>query len=201
MILTLEQLKKILPINKEVELWLPILNKYLPLYDIASRDRVIMFMTQTSHESTQYTHLEENLNYSQLGLLKIFPKYFNLADSVSYARQPQKIANKIYANRMGNSIELSGDGWKYRGRGAIQTTGKNSYNGIATLLHKTLDETVKYLTTKEGALESACIFWNDNQLNSFADSHDMIGATKRINGGLISISDRISEYNRISKIL
>lgn len=201
MILTLEQLKKILPINKEVELWLPILNKYLPLYDIASRDRVIMFMTQTSHESSQYIHLEENLNYSQLGLLKIFPKYFNLADSVSYARQPQKIASRIYANRYHNGNEASGDGWKYRGRGVIGTTFKSNYEDFATFMKISLDDVMKLIQTKEGAILSGIFFWKEHQLNSFADAHDINGASKRINGGLIGLRERQLEYKRISTIL
>lgn len=201
MILTESQVKQIIPLNSDYKEWTILLNKHLPLYDVNTKERIVMFLAQTVHESGQYRLLKENLNYSREGLLKVFPKYFNSTNVDAYARNPEKIANKVYANRMGNRGEASGDGWKYRGRGVIGTTFMDNYNSLSLCIHKTLDDTVKYLETKEGALIAGLFYWHQNQLNSFADAKDVIGATKRINGGINGLGDRELEYKRISTIL
>lgn len=201
MYLSEAQVKLILPLNPDYKIWTKLFNEFLPKYNIASDIRVAMFISQCSHESSQFRVLKENLNYSRQGLLSVFGKYFNESNVDAYARNPEKIASRVYANRMKNLDEKSGDGWKFRGRGAIQTTGRASYEAVALHLNKSIDEVVLYLETKEGALVSACIFWIDTQLNSFADAKDIRGATKRINGGFHGLDARTSEYKRISAIL
>lgn len=121
--------------------------------------------------------------------------------AVLYERQPEKIANKVYASRMGNGPESSGDGWKYRGRGAIQITGKNTYSEFAATINKTLDETIEYVETLDGAIESACWFWQKNGLNAICDKDDIVAMTKRINGGTIGLEHRTSSYKNAKKVL
>lgn len=196
-----EQLQKILPLNKECAIWVDLLNTYLPKYEINTKDRLVMFLAQTSHESNQYTVLKENLFYSAQGLLKVFPKYFNVTQAEQYAKKPIMIASRVYANRMGNGDEASQDGWKYSGKGIIQLTFKSNYMELAKHLAISLEDTILYLSTKEGSLDSAGFFWKQNNLNKFADAKDIKGSTKKINGGLIGIEHRTSEYNRISNIL
>lgn len=125
--------------------------------------------------------MKENLNYSADGLNKIFPKYFKNAgrDANAYARNPEKIANVVYANRMGNGSPESGDGWKFCGRGLIQLTGRSNYESLAETLEMPLDEAVEYLETAGGALESAAWFWANNGLNEIADTDDIVRATKK----------------------
>lgn len=153
------------------------------------------FFGQCHHESGGFRLFEENLNYSAGGLLKIFPKYFNQATATEYARQPQRIANKVYANRMGNGDEASGDGWKYRGRGAIQLTGKNNYN----LFGKDPDS-----VATEFAFESALFFFNQNKLWSLANTvsdASILALTKRINGGTHGLADRVTQTKKFYSML
>lgn len=193
--LTIDQIKQICPRNKNVEQLTQSLNDVLPKYDINTRDRIAYFISQTIHESAQYTILVEGLNYSAQGLMKTWPKRFpSLAVATPYARNQEKIANKVYADRMGNGSESSGDGWKYRGRGAIMLTGKDNYSRFAKSIDKSLDETVAYCTTIEGSLAAGCWFWTVNKLNRFADSADFTGLTKAINGGIIGINERKEIY-------
>lgn len=199
--LTLDKLKKIIPLNKEVEEWYPILDKYLNDWDINTLERIAMFLAQCSHESAQFTVIKENLNYSSQGLQKVFGKYFNKATADLYQRRPEMIANRVYANRMGNGDERSGDGWKFRGKGLIQLTGKNNHQDFADFLEISLDDCTEYLLTKEGAVHSACYFWKENQLNSFSDAHDVIGATRRINGGTNGLNERKENFEKFLKIL
>ena len=134
------------------------------------------------HESGGFVHMAENLNYSADGLLKIFPKYFNAESAASHARNPQMIANRVYSNRMGNGDEASAEGWKFRGRGILQLTGKDNYFWFAASLEMTPEQAVDYLETFEGAAQSACWFWETNKLNDWADKGDIVTLTKRING-------------------
>jgi|TARA_B110000263_G_scaffold249354_1_gene266717 putative chitinase len=160
-------------------------------------------MAQCGHESLNFRVLEENLNYSAKGLNVVFPKYFERAgrDAEAYHRQPERIANVVYADRMGNANAASGDGYKYRGRGAVQLTGADQYARFAQALEKTISETIEYLGTKEGALESACWFWNNNNINKYADGGDIRGSTKRINGGYNGLADREHHYEVALDIL
>lgn len=167
------------------------LNETIEHYEINTPLRAAAFIAQIGHESGEFKFIVENLNYSQSALLSIFKKYFKTAEvAAQYARQPEKIANKVYANRMGNGDEASGDGWRYRGRGLIQLTGKNNYTRFAQSLDISLDECVEYLSTEQGAVASAGWFWDNNNLNKWADAKDFIMVTKRINGGVIGLEHR-----------
>ena len=203
MILSSEQVEQLLHGNKDWAEWVKPLQDLLPQYQINTPQRVAMFMAQCGHESLNFRVLEENLNYSAAGLNSVFSKYFKRAgrDAEAYHRQPERIANVVYADRMGNSNAASGDGWKYRGRGVIQLTGAHNYALFAESVEKTIPATVKYLATKKGALESACWFWTTNQINSEADGGDVRAATKRINGGYNGLSDREHHYKDAIKLL
>lgn len=188
---TQEKLAKCLSRNKNIAELFQTFNTVLPRYNITTVERVAAFLAQCGHESADFTVLKENLNYSAEGLSKVFPKRFpTVAAAQPYNRNPEKIANKIYADRMGNGPEASGEGFKFRGRGAIQLTGKENYSKFAASVGKTLDEAVSYCETLDGAIESACWFWNTNKLNDIADKNDIVTLTKRINGGTIGLEDR-----------
>lgn len=208
MILSLDDLKKILTRNKEVDAWCRALNELLPKYNITNKERIAAFIAQTAHESANFTALSENLNYSADGLARTWPNRFAVPKTTtpnllakSIQRNPEAIANHVYGNRMGNGNVESGDGWKFRGRGLIQLTGKENYTRFSKVIDKTLDQTIVYLETKEGAVESACWFWNNNNLNALADKQDMTTITKRINGGLNGFDDRMKKYNLMLSIL
>ena len=189
--ITVDQLKKICPNNKQPEALAAVLNKLLPEYEINTSRRAAAFLAQAGHESAQFTALKENLNYSAEGLCKVWPKRFtSAAMAAPYNRNPEKIANLVYANRMGNGDEESGDGWKHCGRGYIQLTGKSNYEACGEALDKDLDEDPLWLTTPEGAARSAAWFWHKNGLNKYADADDIVTCTKHINGGTIGLEER-----------
>jgi putative chitinase len=200
--ITIDQLKKICPNNKQPEELLVVLNKVLPKYEINTKERIACFLSQCGHESAQFNTLKENLNYSAQGLRNTWPKRFPSMDIANiYARNPVKIANKVYCDRMGNGSEESGDGYKFRGRGCIQLTGKGNYTKFAHSIGKSVDETVNYCETLEGALESGCFFWKTNNINRFADAKDFTGLTKAINGGLNGLEDRKHNYDIAIQVL
>jgi len=203
--LTLEQLKQLLPKNPYVEHWHEALVQLLPDYDINTPQRIAAFVAQCAHESGGFTALKENLNYKAVTLRKIFPKYFpDDAIANQYASLPNKqeaIANKVYASRMGNGDESSGDGYRYCGRGLIQLTGKNNYQSFADSLEMDVEDVPEYLATFEGAVQSACWFWESNNLNQWADKGDILTLTKRINGGTIGLDDRIKHYQHALHVL
>lgn len=200
--LTLDQLKRFLPKNPYVSQWYHALSLLLPDYEINTPKRIASFLAQCAHESGGFVFLKENLNYKAESLVKVWPKYFpNMDVAKSYAKQPEKIANRAYANRMGNGDEASGDGWKYCGRGLIQLTGKTNYTWFAASIGITPEEASEYLQTFEGAAQSACWFWETNNLNSFADSGDITTMTKRINGGTLGLEDRQKQYQEALDIL
>jgi putative chitinase len=203
--LTLEQLKQLLPKNPYVEHWHDALAQLLPDYDINTPQRIAAFVAQCAHESGGFTALKENLNYKAVTLRKIFPKYFpDDAIANHYASLPNKqeaIANKVYASRMGNGDESSGDGYRYCGRGLIQLTGKNNYQAFADSLEMDVEDVPEYLATFEGAAQSACWFWESNNLNQWADKGDILTLTKRINGGTIGLDDRIKHYQHALHVL
>jgi putative chitinase len=157
--------------------------------------RMAAFLAQIAHESGGFNFVREGLNYSAQGLMKTWPRRFpTLASAQPYARNAEKIANKVYANRMGNGPESSGDGFKFRGRGLIQLTGRDNYTRFARSIGRTLDQTVAYLETPEGAVASAGWFWDINKLSVYADKDDFVGLTRRINGGTIGLADRQHHY-------
>ena len=200
--LTEELLKQVLPNCKVTGDLLVVLLNVLEKYEINTPKRIAGFLAQCGHESAEFNTLKENLNYGAAGLRATFPKYFaDDATAKAYERKPEQIANRIYANRMGNGIETSGDGFKFRGRGAIQLTGKENYTKFATSIGKSLDETVAYLETLEGAVESACWFWSTHGLNATCDADDIVSMTKKINGGTIGLEDRKSHYEKAKKLL
>jgi len=196
--LTKEQLKQLLPKNSYIDYWYNALSQLLPDYEINTPKRIAAFMAQCAHESGGFTALKENLNYKPASLRKLFGKYFpSDALAEEYCSKPNKqeaIASRIYANRMGNGDEASGDGYKYCGRGLIQLTGKSNYVAFADSLEITPEEASDYLATFEGAAQSACWFWETNNLNALADKGDILTMTKRINGGTIGLEDRIKHY-------
>ena len=201
--ITKEQLSELLPKNKDIDEWYDILSELMPSYGIDTPERVAGFIAQCAHESAQFTIIKENLNYSEKALDRVFAKYFKKAgrDAAEYARQPEKIANIVYADRMGNGNTASGDGWKYRGRGVIQLTGRNNYEAFANATNRSLDNVVEYLETKLGAAESACWFWKSNGLNELADKKDIRGMTRRINGGYNGIKDRTEHWEHALEVL
>lgn len=158
--------------------------------------RIAMFLAQCGHESAGFTRFEENLNYSAEGLRRVFPKYFRDVSPDDYARQPEKIANRVYSNRMGNGSEETGDGWKFRGRGIIQLTGRKNYSMAASATQMNLLEDPDILKTNVKAMViSAMTFWNSNALNNYADHSDVKGATKKINGGYNGLDVREQLYS------
>ena len=183
--------------------WHKAMVKILPKYKIDTGERVAAFIAQCAHESADFSALEENLNYSEAALKAVFGKYFRDRSAAGYARKPENIANLVYANRMGNGSTKSGEGWKFRGRGVIQLTGKDNYLrfGEAVGLGDDEDAIIRYLTTFEGALESACWFWDTNNLNDYADKGDLKGMTKRINGGYNGLEDREKHYKHALEVL
>lgn len=170
-------------------------------YQIITKLRISHFMAQIDHES-HLKAIEENLNYSKEGLLKIFSKYFNSTSAELYKRNPEKIANKVYANRMGNGDEKSGDGWKYRGRGFIQLTGKKNYELLSKDTGIDFLNNPNLLLIEANAMLAALWFWKRNNISIFADRDDIISVTKLINGGLNGIEDRkllLIKYKKLIK--
>ena len=204
---TQDILNQIVPKNPYIEHWHEAIVKILPDYEINTKLRVAAFLAQCAHESGNFRAIKENLNYRWETLRKLFPKYFPTDDlAKQYAGMPnpkkqEAIANRIYANRMSNGPEESGDGWRYCGRGLIQLTGKYNYERYAESLEISVEEASEHLTTFEGCVQSACWFWESNNLNQWADKQDMITLTKRINGGTIGLEDRIKHYNHACHVL
>jgi len=192
---TKQQLKEMILRNPYVDQWFEALNEILPEYEITTPQRVAAFLAQCAHESGGFVFLKENLNYKAASLRRVFPKYFpDDAIAAQYAGKQEMIANRVYANRMGNGDEASGDGWRFCGRGLIQLTGKNNYTFFAGSLDIPVEEASEYLQTFEGAVQSACFFWEQNKLNQWADAGDILTLTKRINGGTIGLEDRQKHY-------
>jgi putative chitinase len=202
--LTLQQLKLLLPKNPYVENWHHALSILLPDYEINTAKRIAGFIAQCAHESGGFLFLKENLNYKAETLTRIWPKYFPPDVARDYASRPNKqeaIANRAYANRMGNGDEASGDGYRFCGRGLIQLTGRTNYSFFAGSLNISVEEASEYLQTFEGAAQSACWFWETNNLNKYADNDDIVGMTKVINGGTLGIEDRKKHYEHALHIL
>ena len=203
--LTKDQLKQLLPKNPYIDQWHGALAQLLPEYEINTPQRIAAFIAQCAHESGNFVFLKENLNYKTPTLRKLFAKYFPTDELANeYASKPNKqeaIANRIYANRMGNGDEASGDGFRYCGRGLIQLTGKENYSWFAASIEIPVEQASEYLQTFEGAAQSACWFWETNNLNQWADKGDILTLTKRINGGTIGLEDRIKHYEHALHVL
>ena len=199
--ITQQQLGACIGNNPYLEHWCDALNKILPDYGIDTPQRIASFVAQAAHESGNFTALHENLNYRPETLRKIFPRYFpDDATAAQFAHNPEMIANRVYANRMGNGDEASGDGFRYCGRGLIQLTGKTNYQSFADSLQMAVEDVPAFLQTFEGAIQAACWFWESNNLNQYADNGDFVTMTKRINGGTIGIEDRQQRYLRAMQV-
>jgi putative chitinase len=200
-ILTKNHLKQMVK-NPYIDQWYEALDQLLDDYEINTPLRVSHFIAQCAHESGNFVFVKENLNYKAASLRKIFSKYFPTDElAAQYANKPERIANRIYANRMGNGPEESGDGFRYCGRGLIQLTGKDNYTFFAGSLGISVEDASEYLQTFEGAAQSACFFWEQNRLNRFADANDVKGLTRAINGGFIGLEDRIKHTEHALHIL
>lgn len=203
--ITLNLLQQLCPKTKTAMLqqYVDSLNDVVDYYDISkTTERTACFLAQIIHESGGFTAVRENLNYGAAGLMTTFKKYFPTIElAKEYERQPARIANRVYANRMDNGPESSGDGWKFRGRGLIQITGRYNYTQFSKGLKVSLDECVEYMETPEGAVSSAGWFWDNNELNKYCDKNDFIGLTKRINGGTNGLEDRKHHYELALKLL
>jgi putative chitinase len=179
------------------------LNKGMIKYGINTRLRMAHFIAQLAHESANFKYSSENLNYSSKALRAVFGKYFPSDDlAEEYARKPEKIANRVYGGRMSNGDESSGDGWKYRGRGLIQLTGKDNYTKCGAAIGLNLVEQPDLLADDaEAAVMAAGWFWDSRKLNNYADNDDVLTVTKRINGGTHGLDDRKAHLARAKKIL
>jgi len=201
---TQDQLQQIIPQNAHVEHWFEALSTILPDYEIDTPQRCAAFLAQCAHESGGFNAIQENLNYRAVTLRKVFPKYFPTdALAEEYANKPNKqeaIANRVYANRMGNGPEESGDGFRYCGRGLIQLTGKQNYSKFAESIETPVEQVTEFLQTFEGCVQSAAWFWEANNLNQYADSGDILTMTKRINGGTIGLEDRQKHYHHALQV-
>jgi putative chitinase len=200
--ITLEQLKQVMPKNQRVQQWYDAFSSILPEYNIDTPERIAAFLAQCAHESGNFEYMKENLNYKHTSLQRVFPKYFPSEGlALKYAHNQEMIANRVYANRMGNGDEESGDGYKYCGRGLIQLTGHDNYEAFADSIGATIEEMPDYLATFEGAVQSACWFWETNNLNELADSGDIKAMTKKINGGYNGLEDRVKHYEHNLEVL
>jgi putative chitinase len=200
-LLTVDQLRAMIPTNKEVEEWCAALNEMLPKYGITTDKRIAGFISQCAHESSDFQVLQENLNYKEATLLKVFPRYFGPGkeNAAEYAGKPEKIANYVYMDKnrskggaLGNVKD--GDGWLFSGKGLKQVTGRANTTAFGKTVGMTAEEAAAYLLTKKGALESALWFWGSRNLNDVADTGDVTRLTKIINGGDIGLADRQQRF-------
>lgn len=202
-----EHLAAMIPTNKNVSSWYKAMMEIFPKYEINTPNRIAGFVAQCAHESNNFNNLEENLNYKEETLLKVFGRYFGPApkrNAKEYARNPEKIANYVYmdefrSSKMGNVKE--GDGWRFRGRGLKQLTGRENYTNFGKTINMTAEEAAEYVATEKGAIESACWFWNAKKLNAIADSGDIVKMTKIINGGDIGLADRKARWEKALAVL
>lgn len=200
MILTAPILSAALNVQeRRAALWVDHLNETIERFDIPSLLHIAAFLAQVGHESARLLVTEENLNYSANGLRSVFPKYFTPEQANEYARKPKAIANRVYANRMGNGSEASGDGWKFRGKGLIQITGKDNHTRCGEALGIDLVNQPDLLLQPLYAALSAGWFWQSNGLNKYAANIETL--TKKINGGLNGLEDRKALFASSCKAL
>jgi putative chitinase len=205
---TVEMTRTLLSGNPEVDQWHASMVEVLPMWEINTVERVAGFIAQCAHESNNFRALEENLSYSADALNRVFPRYFGPApkrNAAEYARNPEKLANYVYMDefrsaqgRMGNT--QTGDGWRFRGRGLKQLTGRNNYTNFGKTVNMTAEQAAEYVATKKGAIDSACWFWDTAKCNAFADARDIVGLSKRINGGTIGLEDRQRRWNQALQV-
>jgi len=210
-------LRRMFPTGRDLDSFAIVLSRAAPLYGVTTPARLAAFLAQTGHESAGYARWVENLNYSAKGLVAIWPRRFRdprpgesttarvfadgLRNAAAYARQPEAIANAAYADRMGNGPEASGDGWRFRGRGLIQLTGRDNYQRCATALGRPIESMPAWLEAPEGAAVSALWWWSAHGCNEIADAGDVEALTKRINGGLHGLEERRALHVLATKLL
>ena len=190
--------------------WTDALNKAMDKFSINTPERQAAFLSQLGHETAGLGILEENLNYSMEGLLKVFPKYFSSRKAAeACARKPEVIANLVYSGRMGNGDTASGDGWKYRGRGPIQLTGKTNYREAGRALGIDLVSSPERVVDPDVGSLVAAWFWSCSNLNKYADRKDNVTISKVINTGnpdapasrVVGLQDRMAQYDKAMKAL
>lgn len=205
--LTAHLLKQVFPLCADPAGWAQALNPALERYQINTRARLCSFLAQTGHESAQFNRLVESLNYKTAGrLMKVWPKRFpSEASAIPYVGNESKLANFVYANRLGNGDNASGDGFRFRGRGIIQITGRSNYTAVGKELKLPLVEDPDLLLTKEVSALAAAWFWHSRGLNALADDNtgdddleDFTEITRRINGGTVGIKERLLAFNAIN---
>jgi len=201
--ITLSQLQQIMPrAGQRAEAFLDRLNDAMEEFSIDTPLRQAAFLSQAAHESNQLASLTENLNYSAVRLRQVWPTRFqNDEVAAAYANNPQKLASKVYASRMGNGDEASGDGYRYCGRGIFQLTGKDNYERCGTALGIDLVAHPELVVGPEIAARSAAWFWYSKSLNQLADNEAIGPMTKLINGGSLGVNERTNLFNLAKQVL
>lgn len=207
--LTEQQLSAIMPGCPNATAWTGALNSAMARFHIDSTPRMAAFLAQVAHESGQLTRLQENLNYSAKRLMQVWPKRFPTPEKAArYEKNPEKLANHVYAGRLGNGDEASGDGWCFRGRGLIQLTGRGNYRAAGRGIGLALEQQPGLLEQPEAAALSAAWFWESHGLNELADNRsndddneDFKTITRRINGGTVGLKERLALWERAKQAL
>jgi len=201
--LTIDVLKQCLPQAKvaKLEMFIEGFNETFDTFEMNTPERQAMFLAQTAHESGSFNFVEENLNYKAATLSRIWPSRFPPEVAAEYGGKPEKIANKAYGGRMGNGPEATGEGYKYRGRGIIQLTGKDNYRACGNALGKDLVAEPDLVAQNPYAVLSAGWFWDTRKLNQWCDKCDVLTVTKKINGGTIGLEDRKKHFEHILEVL
>ncbi|BDV42422.1 hypothetical protein GURASL_13450 [Geotalea uraniireducens] len=200
MLITNKQFRQLFPANKNPEDWADAINTICPQYGINNARRLAAFLAQVGHESQEFTRMTENLNYSAQGLADTWPNRYAV-DPKARPRTPNALArrlehdpgaigNNVYANRLGNGPEESGDGYRYRGHGPLQVTGRDNLMAFAQAVGKSLEDALQYIRTPTGGIISACLHWQHRNLNHAADQGDVVACTKLVNGGTIGLAER-----------
>ena len=200
--ITQSQLREIMGCSGTVAItWCDPINAVMQRFKLDTKARAAAFLAQVGHESARLTRLVENLNYSAEGLVATWPKRFDTKLAAQVARKPEQIANIVYADRLGNGSQASGDGWKYRGRGLIQITGKSNYRDCGAVLGLDLLSNPSLLEIPTNAAMSVGWFWSTSGLNALADAGQFETMTRRVNGGLNGLADRKVLLARAMRVL
>jgi putative chitinase len=208
-ILTETRFAAFLPDAPDIPTWTRVLNDAMDRFDVRTLHRVAAFLAQIAHESDEFRRVVENLNYTAKRLMQVWPKRFtSLAKARRYERQPKKLANYVYANRLGNGDEASGDGWRFRGRGLLQITGRGNYRATAQALALPLEDNPELLEQPGVAALAAAHFWKSRGLNELADDRntdnddeDFVTISVIINGGRTGLESRKRYWARAKAVL
>jgi putative chitinase len=184
--------------REELAIYVEPIRKACARFEINTIRRVAAFIAQQAHESAGFTKFSESLNYTAARLCQVWPGRFpTVAAAKPYARNPEKLANKVYGGRMGNGAEASGDGWRFRGRGPLQLTGRDNWTRFAKAMEMKLEEALAYGSTPEGGVMAAAWFWETNDINRLADTPSVADETRRINGGTTGLADREKKFGAL----